>query len=211
MRSLSPGADPQLNEAIPSEELQQFQPQPLDNVSDLQTTATTEVYYIEGGRTRALNPGAIPQLNELENVLGKIQGFDPQVFPDLKGVTVVLSVNGRTGDVTLSKSDVGLSHVDDLKQEPWLGNPPQDGYVLESTAGGTRSWVPAEISSDKTYVHTQNSPDTTWVIYHNLGKFPSITVVDSAGDVVEGDISYIDDNTAMVLFSAPFGGKAFCN
>jgi|GEM_PF-5873633 len=66
-------------------------------------------------------------------------------------------------------------------------------------------------AGDKTYVHVQNSASATWVIFHNLDKFPSITIVDSGGDVVEGDISYIDNNTAMAEFSVPFGGKAYCN
>jgi hypothetical protein len=42
---------------------------------------------------------------------------------------------------TPSKADVGLGSVLDVAQEPALGNPGGDGYVLSSTVLGVRSWV----------------------------------------------------------------------
>lgn len=66
---------------------------------------------------------------------------------------------------------------------------------------------------DKTYVHEQLAPDTTWTIVHRLNKYPSVTVFDStdSGEVVFGDVAYIDENTVTVSFSAAFAGKAFLN
>jgi hypothetical protein len=61
------------------------------------------------------------------------------------------------------------------------------------------------------YVHNQMSPSITWNIFHNLGKFPSVSVVDSAGTIVYGDITYIDINNISLSFSAPFAGKAYLN
>jgi len=59
------------------------------------------------------------------------------------------------------------------------------------------------------YVHNQNSPATTWTINHNLEFVPNITVVDSAGTVVEGSYDYPNNSTVVLTFSAPFSGKAF--
>lgn len=64
---------------------------------------------------------------------------------------------------------------------------------------------------DKNYLHVQNLAADTWMIFHNLGKYPSIDVIDSAGNLVVGEISHIDLNTSMVIFSVPFGGTATCN
>ena len=50
-----------------------------------------------------------------------------------------------------------------------------------------------------------------WTIQHNYNKFPSITTVDSSGNVVVGDIFYNDSNLITVTFSAPFSGTAFLN
>ena len=59
-----------------------------------------------------------------------------------------------------------------------------------------------------TYTHTQISAQAVWQIAHNLNKYPSVTVVDSAGSVVVGDIRYIDRNNLTVTFTAGFAGKA---
>jgi len=59
------------------------------------------------------------------------------------------------------------------------------------------------------YVHDQGSPSDLWVIDHNLGYRPAVTVVDSGGGVVIGDETYLDANTVEIRFVAPFGGKAY--
>ena len=59
------------------------------------------------------------------------------------------------------------------------------------------------------YVHTQASPAATWVITHALGGKPSITIVDSAGTVVIGQIVYDSDTQITVNFTAPFSGFAY--
>jgi hypothetical protein len=65
--------------------------------------------------------------------------------------------------------------------------------------------------SDKTFEFTQLSPSTSWNITHNLLKFPSITVIDSANTVVVGEYTYIDNNNVILTFSAGFAGKAYLN
>ena len=46
---------------------------------------------------------------------------------------------------------------------------------------------------DKHYEHRQNVSSSIWKINHNLNKKPSVTVVDSAGTEVVGDVKYIDN------------------
>lgn len=64
---------------------------------------------------------------------------------------------------------------------------------------------------DKTYVHNQIVANVIWTVTHNLGKFPSVSVVDSANTVVIGDVQYNSINSLTVVFSAAFGGLAYCN
>lgn len=64
---------------------------------------------------------------------------------------------------------------------------------------------------DRNYVHVQNSPATAWVINHNLGKYPAVTVVDSAGTEVIGQVVHNSMNQCVATFSAAFAGKAFAN
>lgn len=64
-------------------------------------------------------------------------------------------------------------------------------------------------SGDVHYVHTQNVADSTWTINHNLGRYPSgIVVLDSAGTVQFGVVSYPTINQVVVVFTAIFSGFA---
>lgn len=73
----------------------------------------------------------------------------------------------------------------------------------------------ASASQDKTFVFTQGIPAITWTIQHNLGKFPSVGVVDTAsvanGQLYYGDVKYIDSNNLTVTFKSEFSGKAYLN
>jgi len=62
-----------------------------------------------------------------------------------------------------------------------------------------------------TFIFTQDIPTPVWVIIHNLNKYPSVTVVDTAGTEVEGQVEYIDSNTIIITFSVGFAGKAYLN
>ncbi len=62
-----------------------------------------------------------------------------------------------------------------------------------------------------TFIFTQDTVADTWVIIHNLDKYPSATVVDSGKNVNIGDITYDSKNQITIKFSAPFSGEAFLN
>lgn len=62
-----------------------------------------------------------------------------------------------------------------------------------------------------TYVHNQNVPSAVWNITHNLGSYPSVTVIDSAGTTVVGDVLYVSANAITITFSGSFSGQAFLN
>lgn len=68
-----------------------------------------------------------------------------------------------------------------------------------------------ESNKDKTFTFTQSSSSSTWDITHNLNKFPSVSVVDSAKSVVVGSVQYINENELRITFSAPFSGYAYMN
>ena len=79
------------------------------------------------------------------------------------------------------------------------------------TAGKTYGIVQGPSDVDKSFIFTQGSASNTWTINHNLEKYPSVTVVDSANNVVIGDITYSNTNSLTVSFSSTFSGKAYIN
>jgi hypothetical protein len=87
------------------------------------------------------------------------------------------------------------------------GAPGTAGQVLTSTVTGTE-WADA---AGATFTFTQGVPAASWVIVHNLNKYPSVTVVDTANTVGLGAVVYDSANQLTVTFSGAFAGKAYLN
>jgi hypothetical protein len=59
------------------------------------------------------------------------------------------------------------------------------------------------------FTHSQATPSAVWEIVHGMGAYPGgITVIDSSGRLVEGDITYLDANTIRLDFTTAFSGTA---
>lgn len=68
-----------------------------------------------------------------------------------------------------------------------------------------------EIVLDKHYTFIQAIADTTWIVNHNLGKFPAIQCVDSAKTIIEGEVIHTDTNSLTIKFNQAVSGFAYCN
>lgn len=62
-----------------------------------------------------------------------------------------------------------------------------------------------------TYVFDMATASDLWTIEHNLDKYPSVSVVDSGGNIVCGIVHYIDKNSLTIEFNGAFTGKAYLN
>lgn len=67
------------------------------------------------------------------------------------------------------------------------------------------------LDADKTYLYQQTVASDTWIIVHNLNKYPSVSVIDSAGNEVIGEVSYDDKNQVTLKFEGGFKGVATLN
>ena len=68
-----------------------------------------------------------------------------------------------------------------------------------------------EIPVIETYTHKQTTPATLWRVEHGLGRFPSVTIVDSGGSMVIGEVCYLDESVIEISFASGFSGKAYLN
>jgi len=64
---------------------------------------------------------------------------------------------------------------------------------------------------DKNYVYVQNVASNEWIILHDLNKYPSVSIINSAGDEVIGDVHYDSLNQVTITFEGSFKGKATLN
>jgi hypothetical protein len=131
-------------------------------------------------------------VDDLATYIGTVIGVGSVESVDTSNTTFITMtpVSPATGDVEITAS---LSAT---------GTPDNTKFLR-----GDNHWAEA----DKNFVFVQGTPSTTWVIQHNLGKFPSITVIDSADTVVVGEYTYTNINKVTLTFSAGFAGKAYLN
>jgi hypothetical protein len=104
-----------------------------------------------------------------------------------------------------------------------INDPNDDFYTLNLTnIGGNGNltellhydfavFTPSSSVNDKSFVFTQGTTSTSWEVVHNLDKFPSITVVDTANTVVFGEYIYNSLNKVTLNFKNAFAGKAYLN
>jgi hypothetical protein len=83
--------------------------------------------------------------------------------------------------------------------------------VTEKGNSVTVTGVIGGVSLDANFVYVQSSPSATWVVNHNLNKYCSVTVVDSADNTVYGEVLYNSLNQVTLTFSGAFSGEAFFN
>ena len=58
------------------------------------------------------------------------------------------------------------------------------------------------------FVYQQVSPATTWTINHNLGYKPSVELLDSGSQEIDGEISHPSDNQTVVTLNPASAGLA---
>ena len=92
-------------------------------------------------------------------------------------------------------------------------------YIWQMGTGESRLYGPKAsgvwpasyitLTGSDRHIHTQGSAATTWTVTHTLGGHPSVTVVDSTGTVVIGEVQYNSETQVTVTFSAAFSGSAY--
>lgn len=84
---------------------------------------------------------------------------------------------------------------------------------IPNEVAGLDDWIPRRVL----YNHTQTIQNSVWIIPHNLGTFPSISVFadrpltddeTNREEITPGDIQIVDANTLLLRFDRPRSGIA---
>ena len=126
---------------------------------------------------------------------------------DLKTLVNTTYTLTSTVDAINNIADIDLTDSDGAKTTVKL----KGGTGITLTQPASNEITIASLNDDANFVFIQGIPSATWNITHNLGKFPSVSVVDTADQLMYGDTEYINENSLTITFSAPFSGKAYLN
>ena len=81
-----------------------------------------------------------------------------------------------------------------------------DTTVVTVTTAGPQG--PGGGGGAAAYVHTQSTPATTWTINHNLGFRPSVELLDSGSQEIDGAIAHPTVNQTVVTLNPATAGLA---
>ena len=126
---------------------------------------------------------------------------------DLKTLVNTTYTLTSTVDALNNIADIDLTDNDGTKTTVKL----KGGTGITLTQPASNEITIASLNDDANFVFTQVIPSATWNITHNLGKFCSVTVVNTSNEIVIGNVTYVNDNSLTITFSAPFSGKAYLN
>ena len=61
------------------------------------------------------------------------------------------------------------------------------------------------------FVHTQSVAAADWIVNHNLGVQPTVSVTDAGGNVVLAEVQHVSTAQARVRFALAVAGVARCH
>jgi len=126
------------------------------------------------------------------------------IFSDLKELIRVLN-NYQIPAYTPTNTPITAYNIGAYNTVSW-------GNIQGNIQNQTDLWTHlSTLYIRDNFVFNQSSPSATWTITHNMGKKPSVSIVDTADDQVEGEVTYVSNNQLTVKFSAAVSGKAYLN
>lgn len=149
-----------------------------------------------------------------EHVHHWIQKDDVVVIRDLYNDKKKLVIEGKTGHISgepqlvfsdARDTDKYVSGVDGVFDEN--GNL-LNYATVDSSAYGASNLSAEPLSSNEIVIEFA-SKSTEWNIEHNSPKaYPSIVLVNSNNELIQGNITYVNGSSVKVVFSEPVSGKA---
>lgn len=181
-----------------------------------QASGAYELAFTKGNITTAT-----PTVFSLTNATGRLVGTSDFIINhSTSGWLAKTALTGAFVISNLSVDDYG--HIADWTTRELtladLGFVAFDPSTIEATLSDHESRITTLetnfplLNGDKNYVHVQAAPATVWTFTHNLGKKPSVTIIDSAGSMIFAKLTYIDNNNIEIDFNgSATSGEAICN
>lgn len=148
---------------------------------------------IEVDRNGAIIPDLNSDISARENLYGSIVGEE--------------NLSGKIDSEAPLKGQLNIASGGTKDYNKLRNKPEINGIELI----GDMSLEDLGIENDKSFYFVQNEALDTWVIVHNLNKYPAVSVIDSAGNEVVGEIIYNDANQCTLKFEGGFKGTATFN
>lgn len=175
-------------------------------------------------------PTSVAYYHDIDLVTNKLLNARMHPLTTVERTTLASSYNAADEGVLVFDTTLDVFFVWDGNQ--WLQVGISPAQIAQITEAYNRSVMGIDITQSETdrtvtltyrdnttiadlykfsHIHTQTVASALWTITHNLGKYPSVSIIDSANEEVIGEVEHINNNTLNIKFTAAFSGKAFIN
>ena len=127
-----------------------------------------------------------------------ITGSDMYIFKDRAGDVRIVEIDSNPSSRFIDELPTAIANVTFSVRE-----------IMDVADVKTGVVMSYDSSVDKTYVHEQDAASQTWVCYHELSKYPEVTVVNSDGIEIFAEIEYVNYELVEITFNTPMSGMAF--
>lgn len=165
-------------------------------------------------------------LGELDKKVDKVSTANKVYGTDENGAQTTYDANSfgqvddvQVGDVSVVENKIaklgtmaGKSSNDyrTANDQDTIDNGIKDRLDNLATVATTGSYNDL-INKPTTFTYEQGIASAVWTVQHNLNKYPSVTVVDSANNVIFPNVEYIDENTIRITMIGASKGRAYLN
>lgn len=152
--------------------------------------------------------------NEMVDMLNDIDNKVDKVPSALENELAIFGANGgiKSSGSTIEQiisEGMGLDDATEIEAETGLTN------GIEGEEPVVRLWSPEKINTAirnlAHYEHNQAVQSDVWTIKHKLGKYPSVTIINSDNQEVIGKVIYNSISEIEVSFSIEISGTAYLN
>jgi hypothetical protein len=109
---------------------------------------------------------------------------------------------------TIQVADATTEHIIIIEEGGPPGKPGNPGDPGEPGPPGPPG--PPGGGGATTYIHDQVLLSAMWLVVHDLGKHPAVSVEDGGGSTIIGSIQYLDNNRLTITFRNAITGRANC-
>lgn len=189
--------------------------------ADADEVVSVDIDNVEEPVNVDVNTGFVPHTHDYSDLVGLGEDIQDVIGGMIESNTeagLSVTYNDTTGKINFDVNDPTITLDGDVSGTATmvnLGNVSITTTVANDSHSHTINTITNFENETKsviramTYVHTQSSASNSWTITHNLGYFPNVDIVDSAGTAVIGDYQHVDVNTITATFTSPFAGKAY--
>jgi hypothetical protein len=139
-------------------------------------------------------------------------GTNPSVYPELPRIQLAVDLSNTVLNKGAFGSTETIAYVTiHTASDVGAGNYQFVAHQLGLLTTAENIEFNLKTKSDTTKIVQIPAALSTWTINHNMAKRPSVTTIDSSGNVITGQVVYNSDHQITIYFTPAVAGTVYLN